>query len=429
MPTSDRERVVISGMAIRTPLADTPDAFIDALLAGRSAITRWQGVDTSKIAVKIGGDLSSYDLSHGLDRLDRRLPEEIARRLRRLTARVPWSARHSLQMAADAWLDADAFAQPPDAERVAVLVAGSNLNSGYDHSIRAAFAEDLRRMDPLAALHTLDTSHGGCVSELLGLRGPLHSVGGACASGNLALRAALDEIKYHGAEVALVLGPILDLSPVELHSMAQMRAVSCASFNDEPQRASRPFDLRREGFVPAHGGGALVLESLSRAQARGATIYAEVLGASGSSDANHRTKSSPESQARVITRLLDRCGVAAEEVDYVNAHATSTPLGDVTEIRALKQAFGSHAERLRINATKSMLGHTCWSSAIVEIIAVLLQMRAGRLHPSINIDQLDPEIDLDVCANEAVLHQPQIVLKNAFGFGGINCVSLLRRWA
>jgi 3-oxoacyl-(acyl-carrier-protein) synthase len=255
----------------------------------------------------------------------------------------------------------------------------------------------------------------------------LHSVGGACASGNLALRSALDEIRHHGAEVALVLGPILDLSPVELHSMALMRAVSCVTFNDEPHRASRPFDVRREGFVPAHGGGALVLESLERARARGASIRAEVLGVAASSEANHHTKPSSEGQARLITQLLEECRVAPEEVDYVNAHATSTTLGDVTEIRALKRVFGAHAQRLKINATKSLLGHTCWSSAIVEIIAVLLQMQSGRLHPSINVDELDSEIDLDVCANQAVAFQARTVLKNSFGFGGINCVSLFRR--
>lgn len=423
---SDRDRVVITGVAVRTPLGDTPEAFIGALLAGRSAITRWHGIDTSRIAVKIGGDLSGYDLRKRLEELAARLPEETARHLRRLTARAAWSVRHSLQLAAEAWLDAGAFAQPIPVERVAVLVAGSNLNSGYDHVIRATFAEDPRRIEPLAALHTLDTHHGSCVSELLGLRGPLQSVGGACASGNLALRSALDEIRHHDADAALVLGPILDLSPVELQSMALMRAVSCASFNEEPHRASRPFDARREGFVPAHGGGALVLESLRHAQDRGATIYGEVVGVAANSEANHHTKSSSDRLAQLITQLLDQCGVTPAEVDYVNAHATSTPVGDLIEIRTLKKAFGAQATRLKINSTKSMIGHTCWSSAIVEMIAVLLQMRSGWLHPTINVDQLDPEIDLDVCANKAVEFRPRIVLKNAFGFGGINSAALLR---
>ncbi|MEA3209659.1 MAG: 3-oxoacyl-[acyl-carrier-protein] synthase [Chthoniobacter sp.] len=414
-------------MAVRTPIGDTPAGFLEALLAGRSAITRWQGIDTSQIEVKIGGDLSAYDLTGRMEALGSRLPESVFQRLRRLTARVPWSARLSLQMAAEAWLDAGAFENSPAPNAVATIVAGSNLNSGFDHVVRAAFAKNPDGIVPLAALHTLDTNHGACATELLSLRGPLHSVGGACASGNMALRAALDEIRHHDAEAALVLAPVLDLSPVELHSMALMGAVSRVSFNDEPHRASRPFDAAREGFVPAHGGGALVLESLERAQRRGARIYTELVGVAASSAANHHTRPSAGDEAALIGRLLRNCGVAPDQVDYVNAHAASTRLGDLAEIRAIKQAFGAHAAQLKINATKSMLGHTCWSSAIVETIAVLLQMEAGRLHPTINVDHLDPEIDLDVCANSAADHQPQTVLKNAFGFGGINCVSLLRR--
>ena len=423
---ADSQRVVITGLAVNTPLGDTLDGFIAGLLAGRSAIGHWRGFDTASILVKIGGDLSGYDLKAKAVRLAARLPEPVARRLRKLVARGPWSAKLSLLLAADAWLDAHADVQPPDLGRVATIVAGHNINSLWDHGTRAAFHEGPNRIDPLAALHTLDTNHAACISELLGLFGPIHTAGGACASGNVALRAAVDEIRHHGAAAALVVGAVLDLSPVELHSMALMGAVSCTSFNDEPERASRPFEVRREGFVPAHGGGALFVESLASARARGVKIYAEVLGVASGSDANHFTNPNEEKQAALISGLLHDCGVAPEEVDYVNAHATSTPLGDLAEIRALRRVFGAHAQRLRINATKSMLGHTCWASAIVETVAVALQMQAGRLHPTINLEALDPEIDLDVCANSAVAHAPRVVLKNAFGFGGINCISLLR---
>lgn len=418
--------MVITGLAVNTPLADEPAAFLEALLAGRSAISRWRGLDTENIEVKIGGDLSAYDIAKKVEALRTLLPPGIFRRMRKLIARVPWSNRLSLLLGAASFLDAGAFDRATRPDRTGVIVAGHNLNSHYDHQIRATFARDPNFIEPLAALHTLDTTHGSAVSEMLGLHGPLLSAGGACASGNLALRIAVDEIRHHGAEAMLVLGPVLDFSPVELQSLAMMGALSCASFNDEPERASRPFDLRREGFVAAHGGGALFVESLESALRRGARIYAEVLGAEASSDANYRTNASEDGQVLLIARLLEVCGIAPEQVDYVNAHATSTPSGDLSEVRALKRVFGDHAKHLRVNATKSMLGHTCWSAAVVELVAVLLQMRAGRLHPTINLEQPDADADLDFCVHGAVNHAPRVALKNAFGFGGINCVSLLQ---
>jgi 3-oxoacyl-(acyl-carrier-protein) synthase len=215
---------------------------------------------------------------------------------------------------------------------------------------------------------------------------------------------------------------------MDLHAMALMGAISFKSFNDEPPRASRPYDTAREGFVPSHGTGALVVESLPHAKARQARVHAEVLHVTALSDGNHLPQPSEDGQARTMTRVLDHAGVAPEEIDFVCAHATSTPLGDLTEIRSIKKVFGKHAYRLKVNAPKSMLGHTCWSAPTVEAVAGILQMNRGTLHPSINIDHLDPEIDLDVCANKAVKHPVRTFLKNAFGFGGINCCALFRRY-
>jgi 3-oxoacyl-(acyl-carrier-protein) synthase len=167
---------------------------------------------------------------------------------------------------------------------------------------------------------------------------------------------------------------------------------------------------------------------LESALKRGAHIHAEVLGSESNADANHLPSPSEEGQTRLMTRLLKRCGIAPEQVDYVNMHATSTPLGDLTETRSVKNVFGAHAYKLKVNATKSMLGHCCWAAATVETVASILQMNHGKLHPSINIDELDPEIDLDVCNGKAVEHDVRIFMKNSFGFGGINAVSLFKRW-
>jgi 3-oxoacyl-(acyl-carrier-protein) synthase len=415
-------------MSINTPLGDTLGSFCDALLAGRSAITRWKTIDADKIYSKVGGDLSDYDIAAKVERMRPDVPPDIHKRLRKLNGKSPWSTRLTMLTAVDAWMDAGFDAQPPSADAVATIVGGHNLNQGHQYSQRLQFAEEPDYMDPLLALNGLDTDHAGCVSEVLQTRGPLFTVGAACASGSVALRCAVDEIRWHDAEAAIVAGAVLDFSPLELHAMALMGAITFESFNDAPARASRPYDVRREGFVPSHGGGALVLEPLDRAERRGARIYAEIVGVEANSDGCHLPQPSAEGQARLMQTVLTRSGVAPEEIDYISAHATSTHLGDLTELRSIKNVFGEHAYQLKVNAAKSMLGHTCWAAPIVETVAAVLQMRAGRLHQSINIDEIDPEVDLDVCRDGPVDWPVRCLMKNSFGFGGINCVSILRNW-
>jgi 3-oxoacyl-(acyl-carrier-protein) synthase len=415
-------------MAVNTPLGDTLDGFLANLLAGKSAITRWHSIDSSRIYAKVGGDLGGYDTARKMRRMEALAPAQLFKRLRRLIAKAPWSTKLTMLLAADAFLDAGFCDSPADPARAGTIVAGHNINSNYVFEAGLQFREEPDYIDPLYASIGIDTGHPACVSELLGLRGPLYTVGAACASGNTALRCAVDEIRHHDIDTVVITGAVLDLSPMELHSMALMGALSFLSFNDAPEQASRPFDMRREGFVPSHGGACLVVEELESAQRRGARIHAEVVGIEINSDANHRTKPCEDSQTRLVGKLLRDCAVAPEQIDYISAHATSTPLGDVAEIRSIKRVFGAHAPRLRINAPKSMLGHTCWASPTVETVAAILQMNSSTLHPSINIEQLDPEVDLEVCAGGAMPCDVRYFLKNSFGFGGINSVSLFKRW-
>ena len=425
---SATRRVVITGMAINTPLGDTLPGFLRSLLDGKSALSHWKAVDTSRIYCKVGADLSSYDVPAKVDAFADRVPPDVARRLRRLVTKAPWSTRLTLLMALDGAADAGLLDGGVDLANTAAIVAGHNINLNYQYENRLQFEEEPDFIDSMLSLHGLDTDHVGRVSELLGVKGPIYTVGAACASANMALRGGVDEIRHHGADAVVVTGAVLEFSPIELHAMALMGAITCTSFNDTPERASRPYDVRREGFVPAHGGGALVIESLESARRRGARIYAEILGVEASADGNHLPQPSEDGQSRAMARALRSSGVEPPQIDYINAHATSTPLGDLTELRSIKSVFGDRNERLKINATKSMLGHTCWAAPIVETVAAVLQMNASTLHPSINIDELDPEVDLDVCATGPVEYPVRYLMKNSFGFGGINCVSVLKRF-
>lgn len=427
------ERVVITGMSIITPLGDTVELNLKKMIAGESAISRWTSVPVGDGLCQVGGDLKGRSPHSAVRDLSSQLPSQITERALKLMRRLPWATATSVEVALRASLDSGGFwdknGEPLQSNETSVIVAGHNTNSFYVYRMVQEFLEQPDYIDPLYSVHSLDTDHAACVSEVLQLRGGCGTVGAACASGNLAIRQALDDIRYHGQKRILVVGPILDHSPSDLHGLGLMGAVSMKSFNERPQAASRPWDTHREGFVPSHGCAALVLESHSEAISRGARLHAEVLGAEQSSDGNHLPHPSVSGQVQAIKRLLASTNTPIEEIDFVSAHATSTPQGDLVEIESLKQVFGQHAYRLAINAPKSLLGHPCWSAAIVETVMAIAQMNAGVLHPSINIENLDPQIDLPIVRTMSYKKDIQYILKNSFGFGGINCVSLLKRYA
>ncbi len=421
------KRIVITGMSINTPLGDDLDTFFENLIAGRSGISKWKFFDNDGVLSKVGGDLSGYDFDSKVRGLKAKLPHDMYEKFRKLVKRAPFSTRFSLICAADAWIDAGLKDEGDPCQR-AVLVGGHNLNDKYLMDNHSTFLEEPEYIDGLFALLSLDTDHAASVSEVLGWMGPAYTLGGACASGNIAMRNAMDEIRYHDCEMAMVVGPVLQFSEMGVQSMALMGAISYNKFNDQPTKASRPYDVDREGFVPSHGAGAIVLESLEHAKKRNAKIYAEVLGVVATAEACHLPNPSMEGQARTIANLLKKSGVTPDEIDFVSAHSTSTPLGDISELGALKKVFKGHAKNLKINAPKSMLGHTCWSAPLIETVAAVMQMKNKKLHPSINIENLDPEVDLNVCANNAIDHDVKFILKNSFGFGGISCCSLIKRF-
>ena len=416
-------------MAINTPLGDTLDSFISNLMDGRSAISQWKSVNTENTYAKVGGDLGGYDIRKKIASYEGKIPDDVYERLSKLGNKSSLSLSISLQLTVEAFLDAGLFTSGISYDNtMATIIAGHNLNQQYTFQNHETFREEPDFIDGLFALNGLDTHHVGTVTDVLQLKGPAYTVGGACASGNVALKCAYDDIQLHGVPVATVVAPVLDFSPLDLQGMAVMGAITYRSFNEAPQQASRPYDVNREGFVPAHGGAVLIVEELEHARKRGVKIYAEVLGAASSSDGCHLPQPSREGQARLMKRLLKNCEIVPKQVDFISAHATSTPLGDITEIQSIKDVFGDHAYALKINAPKSMLGHTCWSAATVETVAGILQMQRGELHRSINIDDIDPQIDLDVCRDGNITHPVDIMMKNSFGFGGLNSISLIKKF-
>jgi 3-oxoacyl-(acyl-carrier-protein) synthase len=427
------KRVVITGIGTINPLGDTLEEYYNNLIAGKSGVKRWESINVDDIECQVGGDLGDYDWKSKLEEYKDDLGIDQFKRVRKLFRSSTFSAKIGALSALYAYRDAGLLRETlegkVDPYRTSMIMAGHNLNSNYIFENAKIYLEEPDFIDALAGVEGIDPNVVATLSEVFQLHGPAFTIGGACASGNLAMREGFRDIILGECDRAIVAGAPFDVSPPDIQASVIINAVVMRKeLQTDPAKASRPFDAGRGGFVYSHGAGTIILESLESAKKRGAKIYAEVLGVKAGTNANHLPMPAAPHQQKVIEDLLQSAGVAVEQIDYVNCHATSTPSGDIQEILAIKGALGKHAYNVKLNAPKSMLGHTCWASPLVETIAGLLQMKHGVLHPSINIDELDPKIDLDVCANTPVEHRIEYMLKNSFGFGGINCCSLIKRF-
>jgi 3-oxoacyl-(acyl-carrier-protein) synthase len=413
-------------MGVVTPIGETPAEFSASLRAGRSGITRWKHMDERTLS-KIGGDMWDFDLGAHFERVGARYPPELIKRGRKILRATPLTGRLAGAAALQAYFDAGLHDAGIDPERLGHVAGGNNLNNNYFMQNVRAFDRDPESIEPLLGLMFCDTDVLAKVGELLTVKGPNFMVGNACASGNVALLCATDLLRAGRVDAVVVSAASQELDPVGLQGWALMDALVWRSFADAPTRASRPFDVRRQGFVPGEGAGAVILETLAGARARGARVHAELLGGVSTCDATRRPKPVVEGHVRVMRDALRDAGVTPEQVNYINAYAASTVVGDAVEVEAIKQVFGNHAGRIPINATKSMLGHCLTASGLVELLALLVQMGDGYLHPTINLDEPEPGFDLDFVPHVARSYNIGIAISNSFGFGGLNaCVAVGR---
>ena len=413
---SDRRRVVVTGIGMITSLGIGREENWAAALAGRSGagpIRSFEPVDTrTTIACEVKG----FD---PVDFMDKR----VARRMDRFAQLAVAAGRMALE---DAGLAVDAASAP----RIGALV-GSGIG-GLDTFVEQVTLSGERgpdRLSPLFIPMVIANMAAAQVSMQLGLRGPLSTISTACASGNHALGDATEMIRADRADVMLAGGAEASVTEVGIGAFNAMRALSTR--NDDPEGASRPFDRGRDGFVMGEAGAILVLEALEHAEARGAEPLCEVLGYGLTGDAHHLTEPDPtgEAPAAAIAMALCEAGIAAEDVDYVNAHATSTPVGDSSEVRALKLALGdANAARTPVSSTKSMHGHCLGAAGGVEGALTAMAVQQGRIPPTINLDDLDPECEgVDHVANTARDADIRVAVSNAFGFGGHNAILVLGR--
>ena len=412
-------RVVITGMGAVTPIGNDVPSYWESLVNGRSGIRRIQTFDPAKVASKVAGEIRDFDA-------DLVMPKKEVRRHDRYV-HYAWAAT------AEAMREAG-LPNPIEDEALAWrtgAIVGSGIG-GINTMIRdvvEAAEFGVERIGPFLVTAMIPDMAAGYIAIYANARGPNFATVSACSSSNHAIGSSLNIIRRAEADVMIAGGAEAGIGEIPVAAFSAMRALSTKR-NDEPEKASRPFDAERDGFVMGDGAGIVVLEALEHAQARGATVLAEVVGYGATDDASHITLPAPGGRGAVgsMRIAIEDAGLTLDDIDYINAHGTSTPPNDRSETAAIKTLFGERAYTVPVSSTKSMTGHLMGAGGGIEAIACVKAMNEGVMPPTINLDHPDPDCDLDYIPHEARRGEVAVAMSNSFGFGGHNATLVLRRW-
>ena len=407
-------RVVVTGIGCISPLGIGVDETWKGLVEGRSGITRITKFDPSNLPSQIAGEVKNFK------------PQDFMSE--KLASRVDIFIQYAIASARMALEDAK-LGDVELGDRAGVVIGvGMGGVGQVEHYTRILDERGYKRVTPFFIPMIIPNMAAGQVAILFGAKGPNLAVCTACAAGNHAIGEAYRMIKKGLIDIAICGGTESLITPLTVAGFSVMKALSTR--NDEPEKASRPFDAKRDGFVIAEGSGILVLEELTHAQKRGAKVYAELIGYGANCDAYHMTAPSPEGEgaANCMKLALEDANILPNEVDYINAHGTSTPLNDVAETKAIKKVFGEHAYKLMVSSTKSMTGHLLGGAGGLEAVITVKALETGIVPPTINLEEPDPECDLDYVPNQARKANIKVAMSNAFGFGGTNACLVFRKW-
>lgn len=411
-----KRRVVVTGMGAVTPLGSDLDTIWGNLISGKSGVSTVSSFDASELPTRIAAEVKDFNPEDYIDRRE-------ARRMDRFVQFAVAASQLALR-------DADlTIGTNTDPERTGVIVGSGIGGLGtWEDQHTTLLEKGPKRVSPFFIPMMIANMASGHISMLTGAKGPNTTVVTACATGSNSIGDSFRIIERGDADVMICGGAEATVRMVGMAGFCALRAMSTR--NDEPEKASRPFDKDRDGFVMGEGSGVLILESLEHALARGARIYAEVVGYGMSADAHHMTDPAPggEGAVRCMQSAIRDAGITAADVQYINAHGTSTPVGDKSEIAAIKTVFGEHASQVMVSSTKSMTGHLLGAAGGIEAIISALTIKNGIIPPTINVDNQDPECDLDVVPNEARQADVRIAMSNSFGFGGHNATLILKRY-
>ena len=411
-----RRRVVVTGLGCVSPVGNTVDTTWANLLAGQSGVGLISHFDASTFSCKIAAEVKGFDIESYMS----------AKEARTMDTFIHYGIAAAAQAVADAGLPIGDALSEERATRIACVI-GSGIGGlpMIEHTHSEYVQRGARRISPFFVPSTIVNMIAGHVSIRFGFKGPNLAIVTACTTGLHCIGQAGRMIEYGDADVVIAGGSEAAVSPLGVGGFAAMRALSTR--NDDPATASRPWDKDRDGFVLGEGAGVMVLEEYEHAKARGAKIYAELAGFGMSADAGHMTAPNMDGPRRAMVSALSNAGINADQVDYVNAHGTSTPLGDTNESNAIKAALGHHAKNVVVNSTKSMTGHLLGGAGGLESVVTVLALHHQKSPPTTNIFNQDPECDLDYCANTARDMKIDVAVKNNFGFGGTNGSLVFKR--
>lgn len=420
-----KSRVFVTGMGIVCAAGHSVEEFTSALRHGNSGIRAADQDQQARYGLTAGGFIHDFVPENQIKTF-REAAEGNVKKALRCLSRAPLSIGVSAAAAFEAWNQAGLFRQPADPNRTALVVAGSNISDNYSYFQALRYNEAPEFITPSYGLHYLDTDQVGILSEIFGLHGDGFTVGGASAGGNVGIIRGYDLIQSGRADLCVVAGAMADLSPAQLGALKNLGALGGKSFADEPEKSCRPFDQKHEGFIYGQGAACLVLESEESFNARKMLPLAEIAGGAVVLDGNRLSNPSKQGESRAMTLALETLAENADSVDYINAHGTSTPMGDDVELDAISEVFGSaNLQRVWINSTKSITGHCLYSAGTVETAAIIAQMRGEFIHPNVNLE--NPTADgFRFAGNSSVQTQIKCALNNSFGFGGINASVIIR---
>ncbi len=411
-----RRRVVVTGLGCISPVGNTVAESWSSLLAGKSGIDLITKFDASNFACKIAGEVKGFELEKYIG----------AKEARTMDTFIHYGIAAAVQAVEDAGLPTGEALGDEQSVRIGCLIGSGIGGLPLIEETHAEYANrGPRRISPFFVPASIINMISGHVSMRYGFKGPNLAIVTACTTGLHSIGEAGRLIEYGDADVMIAGGAESTVSPLGVGGFAAMRALSTR--NDDPKTASRPWDKDRDGFVLGEGAGVMVLEEYEHAKARGAKIYAELGGFGMSADAGHMTAPNMDGPRRAMLNALRNAGVSADQVDYLNAHGTSTPLGDINESNAIKAALGDHAKKVVVNSTKSMTGHLLGGAGGIESVFTVLAVHHQKSPPTINIFNQDPECDLDYCANTARDVRINVAVKNNFGFGGTNGTLVFKR--
>ena len=413
---SGRRRVVVTGMGVVTPVGNDVPTFWQSLLAGKTGVARLASFDTADLEVQIGAEVKGFEPTQRLD-------AKLVKRTDRFTQYALWAADEAVR-------DSKIDFEKEDRDRVGV-VTGCGMGGIQTWEVQHVqlLQKGPRRVSPLLVPMMIPDMACGQIAIAYGLRGPNYDTTSACASAAHAAGSAFRHIMHGDADVMITGGAEAAITKFTVAAFTNMGALS--KHNSEPEKASRPYDKDRDGFVMGEGAGIFVLEELEHARRRGAQIYCELAGYGATADAYHITAPDPDAlgATAVMRQAIAEAGLQPEDIDYINGHGTSTPLNDASEVKAIAEVFGPHAAKLAVNSTKSMIGHGLGAAGAMEFVAMVLQLKHQKLHPTVNHEAPDDGVELDFVKGTARDRRIRAALSNSFGFGGHNACLLAKAWS